>query len=185
MELAQGSWVKFPGLAVLADGIQRPLHSANLGMIWWWIFIVVMLLMAIAMLAIAALLASREGVLEFPALSSLTVRNRFVPILRGACTSIAVYAVPLLIEWTLLRRALDPWLVCVFLADLPGVLLLYLLGHRKAAIVTYTAATLLEATLLSKGLMPSQVMILNNAAPAFAVGMAIAWRSGPHKAARL
>lgn len=143
-------------------------------MIWWWIFILVMLLVAIAMLAIVALLASRAA-----------LRNRFVPILRGVGASIAVYAVPLLIEWTLLRRAFDPWLVCVLLADLPGVLLLYRLGHRKAAIVTYTAATLFEATLLSKGVMPSQVMILNNAAPAVAVGMAIVWRSGAHRAAQL
>ena len=154
-------------------------------MIWWWVFILVMVLTVIIMLSAAAWLAGGDDVFQLPKRLLAALRNRLGPVLSGVSTSVTVYAIPFLIEWMLLKSDFNPWLVCVFLADFPGALLLYGMGYRKTAMVTYTATTLLEAALLSNGIMPRQVMMLDNVAPAIALGIVIAWRSTSHREARI
>jgi len=82
-----------------------------------------------------------------------------------------VYAIPNLMELSLLSSRINPWLSCVLFADLVGCGILFLLGFRRLALAIYTGASLLEAFLLMTHKVPLHFLVwITNAIPAVVVG---------------
>ena len=89
-------------------------------------------------------------------------------------TLAAVYAMPTLAEIALMHFRVNPWMACVLLGDLPGSVVLYKLGFRKAAIVVYLSATVGEALMLGFQLIPAATLVwITNAIPAAIVSVVV------------
>lgn len=82
-----------------------------------------------------------------------------------------VYAIPNLMELSLLSSRITPWLSCVFFADLIGCGILFLLGFRRLALAIYAGASSAEAVLLLTHRIPLHWLVwVTNAIPAIVVG---------------
>jgi len=82
------------------------------------------------------------------------------------------YAIPNLMELSLLSSRINPWLSCVLFADLVGCGILFLLGFRRLALTIYAGASFLEAFLLMTHKVPLHLLVwITNAIPAVVVGV--------------
>ena len=98
--------------------------------------------------------------------------------MRGFCVVVAslvaaagVYAIPNLMELSLLSSRINPWLSCVLFADVAGCGILFLLGFRRLALTIYIASSLIEACLLMTHKVPLHFLVwITNAIPAVVVG---------------
>lgn len=95
-------------------------------------------------------------------------------LLAALMAAAMVYGIPVFIEMALIRLHVNPWLVCVVFADLPGCALLFGLGLRWTALVVYLSTALLEALVLITGAAPEQKLVLaTNAAPAVVLAVVL------------
>lgn len=91
----------------------------------------------------------------------------FLTLSASLVTAAAVYAIPVIFEIALFHLGLNPWLICVLFADVPGSILLFALGFRRLALTVYLATTALEALLLCFGLVPAESLVwITNIVPA-------------------
>ncbi|HZL56881.1 MAG TPA: hypothetical protein VFC21_07360 [Bryobacteraceae bacterium] len=95
-------------------------------------------------------------------------------IFAGLLVAAGVYAVPNLMELTLLNSRMNPWITCVFLGDIFGCGILFLLGFRKAALLIYAISTVTEGLLLrTHHVAPQSLVWFTNLAPAVVVGAVV------------
>lgn len=88
----------------------------------------------------------------------------------GAVAVLGLYALPVLMELTLIHGDTSPWFSCVVLGDFLGCAVLFLLGMRRLGVWIYLASTAAEAFLLAlKVLSPERLIWVTNLVPALVV----------------
>lgn len=99
----------------------------------------------------------------------------FLVFSAASVTAFSVYAVPVGVEFLLVRAHASPWLACVILGDLTGCVFLFLLGLRAVALSVYILAGLLEAISLLMGTPTNRLIWATNVIPAL-IGGAVMFR---------
>ena len=95
-------------------------------------------------------------------------------VFASAFVALGIYAIPNLMELTLLNSRLSPWVSCVVVGDTLGCAILYLLGFRRVALGIYLATTAFEGSLMFTHWVPPQRLVwLTNLVPAVSVGMVL------------
>jgi hypothetical protein len=97
-------------------------------------------------------------------------RRHGFSILLGSVFFLILYLVPVAGEYALLRLRVSAFLCCVVLSDVPGAVVLYAMGFRRAAVAAYAAATILEAVLYLNGVAPGRLIWVTNIVPALGAG---------------
>jgi hypothetical protein len=86
----------------------------------------------------------------------MRIRELFTVIcLAAGC----LYVAPTILEWALVARHVDPWLICVLLGDLAGCAFLFWLRLRLAACGLYVATGVFKTIMLRTLLVPPLALI--------------------------